>query len=129
MIHIHQLTKNEGWFLDLKKKDPITGHTFSDGDTVVVCAKCKTVYLADTWKYKIDGRCASIGCCSDNQDAAETLDELSPATICQVKEKVEPVTFIVLDRTHTNKSPEVVHKQTLWGKIKQFFKGIFGGQG
>lgn len=111
-MNIHQLTENEGWFLVLKKRDPITGHTFSNGDQVVVCAKCKTVYLAETWKYKIGGRCASIECCSDNQEVVDTLEELSPTTICQTKEKSEPTTFIIHGRTQTNEGSDVTHKKT-----------------
>jgi hypothetical protein len=38
-------------FLAQNRKDPITGDSISDGDEVVFCAGCKSVFFKDTWEY------------------------------------------------------------------------------
>ena len=38
-------------FLTQNRKDPITGDSILDGDEVVFCAGCKSVFLKDTWEY------------------------------------------------------------------------------
>ena len=126
-MNLHHLTENEKWLLDLKKKDPITGHTFRCGDYVVVCAKCKTIYLADTWKNIIGCRCASIECCSGNQEATDTLKDLLLINFCPSEDRPKSNTFIIHGGTQTNENSNVTHKKTLWSKVKQFFKDCFGG--
>ncbi|WP_338791945.1 hypothetical protein [Bernardetia sp. MNP-M8] len=53
-MHIHKITSNfkeHQNFLAQNRKDPITGDTILQGDRVVFCAVCKSVFLSDTWEY------------------------------------------------------------------------------
>ncbi len=53
-MHIHKINPNlqeHQNFLAQNRKDPITGDSISEGDEVVFCASCKSVFLIDTWEY------------------------------------------------------------------------------
>lgn len=53
-MHIHKISSNfkeHKVFLEQNRKDPITGDTILQGDRVVFCAICKSVFLSDTWEY------------------------------------------------------------------------------
>lgn len=54
----HKLTLLDKWFLDEHRLDPVTKSEFFRGDSVVVCAHCKTVSLRDSWD-SIGGFCAN----------------------------------------------------------------------
>lgn len=54
----HTITSRDKWFLDKNMKDPITKESFKIGDTVIICAKCKTVYHESTWGIKEGTNCA-----------------------------------------------------------------------
>ncbi|WP_375560386.1 hypothetical protein ACE193_22225 [Bernardetia sp. OM2101] len=44
-------------FLAQNRKDPITGDSISEGDEVVFCAGCKSVFFKDTWEYLGNQHC------------------------------------------------------------------------
>jgi hypothetical protein len=53
-MHIHKInstSQEHQNFLAQNRKDPITGDSISEGDEVVFCAGCKSVFLKDTWEY------------------------------------------------------------------------------
>ncbi|WP_375560626.1 hypothetical protein ACE193_23515 [Bernardetia sp. OM2101] len=53
-MHIHKISSNfkeHQNFLAQNRKDPITGDFILEGDEVVFCASCKSVFLRDTWEY------------------------------------------------------------------------------
>ncbi len=53
-MHIHEINSNSQEhqnFLAQNRKDPITGDSILEGDEVVFCASCKSVFLKDTWEY------------------------------------------------------------------------------
>ncbi|WP_338791811.1 hypothetical protein [Bernardetia sp. MNP-M8] len=53
-MHIHKinstLSEHQN-FLAQNRKDPITGDSILEGDEVVFCVGCKSVFLKDTWEY------------------------------------------------------------------------------
>ncbi|WP_291723438.1 hypothetical protein [Bernardetia sp.] len=49
---IHTLEKEKhSDFLSQNRIDPITGDILQEGDSVVICASCKSAFLADSWEY------------------------------------------------------------------------------
>ncbi|WP_291723435.1 hypothetical protein [Bernardetia sp.] len=49
---IHTLEKEKhSDFLTQNRIDPITGDVLQEGDSVVICASCKSAFLADSWEY------------------------------------------------------------------------------
>ncbi|WP_338791946.1 hypothetical protein [Bernardetia sp. MNP-M8] len=53
-MQIHKISSNFKEHQNLlaqNRKDPITGDTILQGDRVVFCAICKSVFLSDTWEY------------------------------------------------------------------------------
>jgi len=61
MANKHTITSRDKWFLDKHMKDPVAQEEFRIGDTVVVCAKCKTAHYESTWSMN-SGKCCSMGC-------------------------------------------------------------------
>ncbi|WP_338791312.1 hypothetical protein [Bernardetia sp. MNP-M8] len=59
-MHIHKINPNlqeHQSFLSQNRKDPITGDSILEGDEVVFCAGCKSVFLRDTWEYLGNQHC------------------------------------------------------------------------
>ncbi|WP_338767231.1 hypothetical protein WAF17_05415 [Bernardetia sp. ABR2-2B] len=59
-MHIHRIdstSQKHHNFLAQNRKDPITGDSISEGDEVVFCADCKSVFLSDTWEYLGNRHC------------------------------------------------------------------------
>ena len=54
----HTLTPRDRWFLNEHRLDPVTKGEFVQGDQIVICARCKTVSLRDSW-VSIGGSCAN----------------------------------------------------------------------
>ncbi len=49
---IHTLDKEtHSEFLAQKRIDPITGDLLQENDEIVICAACKSAFLADSWEY------------------------------------------------------------------------------
>ena len=62
-MHIHKINPNSQEhqnFLAQNRKDPITGDSISEGDEVVFCASCKSVFLKDTWEYLGNRHCEQM---------------------------------------------------------------------
>lgn len=57
-MNIHQLDpqKHEK-FLTQARIDPITGDTLEAGDTIVLCAECKSAFHSDSWAYLGNSHC------------------------------------------------------------------------
>jgi len=53
-IHILEKEKHHD-FLNQDRIDPITGDILQEGDQIVICASCKSAFLADSWLY-MDGK-------------------------------------------------------------------------
>ncbi len=49
-IHTLEKEKHDD-FLKQERVDPITGDILQEGDQVVICASCKSAFLADSWSY------------------------------------------------------------------------------
>lgn len=49
-IHILEQQKDSD-FLKQERIDPITGDILQQGDEIVICASCKSAFLADSWLY------------------------------------------------------------------------------
>jgi hypothetical protein len=59
-MHLHKINSTSQEyqnFLAQNRKDPITGDSISEGDEVVFCASCKSVFLKDTWEYLGNRHC------------------------------------------------------------------------
>ena len=102
-MNIHTLEKNKHKeFLEQERIDPITGDLLEENDKVVICASCKSAFLADSWAYMENKHCNQI----------YTL------------EKIPKNEIIVIDKSkpylHVNLSVEVisnnkaVKKASLW---------------
>lgn len=74
MMNSHLITSNDRWFLDKQMKDPVAQEIFKEGDTIVICAKCKTAQYETSWKMNAD-KCCSAGC---NHDKMLTFNNFSP---------------------------------------------------
>ena len=49
---IHTLEKEKHYdFLSQNRIDPITGDILQEGNQIVICASCKSAFLADSWEY------------------------------------------------------------------------------
>ncbi len=57
----HTITAEDEWFLDKHMKDPIAQEPFKVGDTIVICAKCKTAQYDVSWSMN-SNKCCSLGC-------------------------------------------------------------------
>ncbi|WP_291727180.1 hypothetical protein [Bernardetia sp.] len=52
MTHKHKLqVKKHQFFLEQNRKDPITGDSIQENDTIVICAVCKSAFLEESWNY------------------------------------------------------------------------------
>lgn len=63
-MHIHKInstSQEHQNFLAQNRKDPITGDAILEGDEVVFCASCKSVFLKDTWEYLGNIHCEQTG--------------------------------------------------------------------
>ena len=63
-MHIHKIDSSleeHQNFLAQNRKDPITGDSILEGDEVVFCAGCKSVFLKDTWEYLGKQHCEQTG--------------------------------------------------------------------
>ncbi len=59
-MHIHKInttSQEHQSFLAQNRIDPITGDAILEGDEVVFCAGCKSVFLRDSWKYLGEKHC------------------------------------------------------------------------
>ena len=61
----HTITVKDKWFLDKHMKDPIAQEPFKVGDTIVICAKCKTAQYNVSWGMN-SNKCCSLGCDHDH---------------------------------------------------------------
>ncbi len=112
-MHIHKINPNSQEhqsFLAQNKKDPITGDSISEGDEVVFCAGCKSVFLRDTWEYLGEEHCEQY----------KTLIEF-PSTIIKInltsKEDILFYDFLPLKKNEINNVPHTVNSK-LWKKKK-----------
>lgn len=60
----HTITARDQWFLDKHMKDPVTQERFKTGDTIIICANCRTVHYDSTWGLN-PKKCCSI--CEGNK--------------------------------------------------------------
>ncbi|WP_338766079.1 hypothetical protein WAF17_02980 [Bernardetia sp. ABR2-2B] len=63
-MHVHKINPNSEEhqnFLAQNRKDPITGDSILEGDEVVFCAGCKSVFLRETWEYLRNRHCEQSG--------------------------------------------------------------------
>ena len=51
MENEYVLKSSDDWFIKQKRKDLFTQEYFKEGDSIVLCAQCRTVMLSDAWKY------------------------------------------------------------------------------
>ena len=61
MASQHTLTPRDKWFLERYMRDPVIHEPFRVGDTVVICAQCKTAYSDGAWAMS-GGKCCQMGC-------------------------------------------------------------------
>ena len=70
----HTLTPRDKWFLERRMRDPVTHEPFKAGDTVVICAQCKTAYSDGVWAMS-GGKCCQMGC---NHERLLSFSRFSP---------------------------------------------------
>lgn len=59
-MYIHKIdNKKHADFLAQNRKDPITGDLIIEGNEIVFCKECKSVFLKDTWEYLEGKHCNS----------------------------------------------------------------------
>lgn len=75
MAYKHTITPRDKWFLDKHMKDPATQEPFKVGDTIVICAKCKTAHYDSSWSLNAN-KCCSMGC---NHSCQMNFNKFSPA--------------------------------------------------
>ncbi|WP_291727557.1 DUF308 domain-containing protein [Bernardetia sp.] len=94
---IHTLEKEKhSDFLTQNRIDPITGDVLQEGDRVVICASCKSAFLADSWEYMGRRHCNQTYTLSeipkqeivkmDKETRTERLDRLAFFRFITVKE-------------------------------------------
>jgi hypothetical protein len=66
MPNKHVITSRDKWFLDKHMKDPVAQEQFKIGDTIVICAKCKTAHYESSWSMN-SNKCCSAGCDHSSQ--------------------------------------------------------------
>ena len=76
----YTLNTRDQWFLVMGRKDPLTGGQFQIGDSVVVCRRCRTVHLTDTWYFAPNG-CKAPGCGCTNHAANFSRDAVAFSSI------------------------------------------------
>ena len=47
----YRLSERDQWFIDMRRRDPLTGSEFVLHDNVVVCKKCRCVQRSDSWEF------------------------------------------------------------------------------
>lgn len=73
----HILNKKDEWYLIKNNVDPFTRKRFEEGDSVVVCKKCRCVQLEDCWS--INNAC--INCGKTDYTTVFTKDTVIPPVI------------------------------------------------
>ncbi len=66
MAKKHTVTARDKWFIDKCMKDPVAQEPFKVGDTIVICAKCKTAHHESSWIMN-SNKCCSMGCNHSSQ--------------------------------------------------------------
>lgn len=74
MENKHTITSKDRWFLETNRKDPVAQEPFKVGDTIVICAKCKTVYYDSSWSMN-SNKCCTMGC---NHSKQLSFSKFSP---------------------------------------------------
>ncbi len=95
-MHTHKINSTSQEyqnFLAQNRKDPITGDSIAEGDEVVFCASCKSVFLRETWEYLGGRHC----------EQSETLIEFPLRQTIQVKVDNEILFYKQLDSSGENK--------------------------
>ncbi|WP_375560625.1 hypothetical protein ACE193_23510 [Bernardetia sp. OM2101] len=83
-MHIHKInptSQEHQSFLAQNRKDPITGDSILEGDEVVFCASCKSVFLRDTWEYLGNQHCEQSETLIDFPLSSVILDLVSKEDI------------------------------------------------
>jgi hypothetical protein len=101
-MHIHKInstSQEHQNFLAQNRKDPITGDSILEGDEVVFCASCKSIFLKDTWEYLGNRHC----------EQSETLSDfpLSSVILDLAKEDIFFYTFIMAIDEGQNSIPDL----------------------
>lgn len=87
-MNIHTLHKEKHIdFLNQERVDPITGDILQEGNQIVICASCKSAFLADSWLYMNGKHCNQTHTLReipiqeivkfDRESRAERLDKLA----------------------------------------------------
>ncbi|WP_338813993.1 hypothetical protein V9L05_00815 [Bernardetia sp. Wsw4-3y2] len=106
-MHIHKINPNSQEhqnFLAQNRKDPITGDSILEGDEVVFCAGCKSVFLKDTWEYLGNRHC----------EQSETLIDFPVQELMQLKAKERILFYQTLDTYSTQISIPARVKKAPW---------------
>ena len=112
-MHIHKIDSSleeHQNFLAQNRKDPITGDSILDGDQVVFCAGCKSVFLKDTWEYLGNRHCEQY----------ETLAKFPVQK--EIRLKVEDTILFYTSLPKSGKSQESIPsqaKKTPWIQTSQ----------
>ena len=56
----HHIDLKHHYFLLEKRRDPVTGEVFQEGNEVVFCARCKSAFLKESWEYLGKKHCNQI---------------------------------------------------------------------
>jgi hypothetical protein len=82
MTHTHTV---DARFLEQERYDPITGDKIIQGDTIVICAECKSAFLLESWQYLGSEHCGQtrtldkipqVGSLSINRDQTKMGEPL-----------------------------------------------------
>lgn len=90
-------------FLEEKRKDPVTGETFTEGDRVVFCAVCKSAFHLDSWIYIKGQHCGQH----------ETLDAMP-------SDNKTPMVLSFEEGKVSYESPELIHPYIRGGRKAPF---------
>ena len=117
-MHIHKInstSQEHQNFLAQNRKDPITGDSISEGDEVVFCASCKSVFLKETWEYLGNRHCEQM----------ETLIEFPIQQSMQLKTKERILFYQTLDIYSTQISIPKETKKTPWVTKKRYISPYY----
>lgn len=95
-----------------ESRDPITGDFFKPGDQIVLCPRCRTPHLVESWQYNRN-RCSTLGCVGNGSVRPMTAEQ--PSAISTVLSHISPVVMSTSALERSRQSPVHIIAHVLQG--------------
>lgn len=115
-MYIHKIdNKKHADFLAQNRKDPITGDLIIEGNEIVFCKECQSVFLKDTWEYLEGKHCNS-------KNTLVTFPKIESLNL-SVSEKLNTLHFVIRDirRNRFEKLGKYLYGSYQWKERKSNF--------